>query len=58
MVGGLLKMIVKLINRDTYEDIKFTEVISVAVVIDEILIMDKNYSQCSFPLNDWWVTIE
>ena len=57
MVGGI-KMIVKLINRDTYEGVKFTEVITMTVINDEILIIDKNYNQCSFPLNDWRVTVE
>lgn len=51
-------MIVKLINRDTYEGIKFTEVITVTVINDDILIIDKNYNQCSFPLNDWMVSVK
>ena len=50
-------MIVTLINRDTYEDIKFKYVITMTVINDEILIIDKNYNQCSFPLNDWMVTV-
>ena len=57
MLGGI-KMIVTLINRDTNEDIKFTYVITMTIINDEILIIDKNYSQCSFPLNDWRVTVE
>ena len=57
MVGGI-KMIVKLINRDTNEDIIFTEVITITVIDDVIFIIDKNYNQCSFPLNDWRVTVE
>ena len=51
-------MIVKLFNRDTNEDIKFSYVITVSVINDEILIIDKNYNQCRFPLNDWRVTVE
>ena len=51
-------MIVKLINRDTNEDIIFTEVLTMTVIDDVIFIIDKNYSQCSFPLNDWRVTVE
>lgn len=50
-------MIVKLINRDTNEDIKFIHVINMTVINDEILIIDKNYNQCSFPLNDWMVVV-
>ena len=50
-------MIIKLINRDTYEGVKFTEVITMTVINDEILIIDKNYNQSSFPLNDWMVTV-
>ena len=50
-------MIVTLINRDTNEDIKFSYVITMTVINDEILIIDKNYNQCSFPLNDWMVVI-
>ena len=57
MVGGI-KMIVILINRDTDEDIAFTAVINMTVIDDEIVIIDKNYNQCSFPLNEWWVTVE
>ena len=50
-------MIVTLINRDTNEDIKFIYVITMTVINDEILIIDKNYNQCNFPLNDWMVVI-
>lgn len=56
MVGGI-KMIVTLINRDTNEDITFTYALTMTVVDDEILIIDKNYNQCIFPLNDWLVTV-
>ena len=51
-------MIVTLINRDTYEDIKFTGIITMSVIDDVIFIIDKIYNQCSFPLNDWRVTVE
>ena len=50
-------MIVTLINRDTNEDIEVTYVITMTIINDEILIIDKNYNQCSFPLNDWMVTV-
>lgn len=50
-------MTVILINRDTNEVIKFSNVISMIVVNDEILIMDKNYNFCSFPLNDWRLAV-
>ena len=51
-------MIVTLINRDTNEDIKFTEVTTMTVIDDVIFIIDKIYNQCNFPLNDWRVTVE
>lgn len=50
-------MIVRIINRTTNEDIKFSAVITTTVINDEILIIDENYNQCSFPLNDWMVTV-
>ena len=50
-------MIIKLINRDTYEGVIFTEVITMTVINDEIFIIDKNYNQSRFPLNDWMVTV-
>lgn len=50
-------MTVILINRDTNEVIKFSYVIGMVVVNDEILIMDKNYNHCSYPLNDWRLVV-
>lgn len=50
-------MIVGIINRTTNELIEFKNLLSIAIINDEITIIDNQYNQYIYPLNDWMVSV-
>lgn len=50
-------MIVRIINRTTNELIEIKNSLSIAIINDDITIIDIHYNQYIYPLNDWMVTV-
>lgn len=57
MVREVIKMIVRIINRTTNELIEIKDPLSIAIINNEITIIDIRYNQYIYPLNDWMVTV-
>ena len=57
MVGGVT-MIVRIINRTTNELIEIKKSLSINIINNEIIVIDIQYNQYIYPLNEWRVTVE